>query len=115
MYLSSSPEKRKEYDRLREIERVTASEIQARRAKGCFDAEINDNGKYVCPECKKVEGGTLRIISHRHDCSNNRLQICQEQTGGRKRRKNKTNKKTKRSKTLKRATKLRKSRRHHKH
>ena len=45
---------------------------------GCFDAEINDNGTYVCPKCKEVSG-TLGIITHRYDCTNKGLKICQKQ------------------------------------
>ena len=87
----------------------------------CFYAEINDDGKYFCPECKKVEGGTLRIITHTGDCKNKGLDFCQYrqyheyQSAGRKRRRNKTNKKTKKSKKQKKSTKVRKSRHHRKH
>jgi hypothetical protein len=77
-YLNSlSQEKREEYDRLRAIEREREREIETRRAKGCFDAEINDDGKYFCPECKRVEGGTLRTLTHNFGCTNNGLKICQ--------------------------------------
>jgi hypothetical protein len=121
-YLSLSQEKREEYDRLKAIERERDREIETRRAKGCFDAEINDDGKYFCPECKKVEGGTLRTLTHNFGCTNKGLKICQlsqEQSAGRKRRRNKTNKKTKKTnktKKQKRSTKVRKSmRRHRKH
>ena len=123
-YLSLSQEKREEYDRLRAIEREREREIETTRAKGCFDAEINDDGKYFCPECKTVEGGTLRTLTHNFGCTNKGLKICQlsqEQSAGRKRRRNKTNKKTKRSKKTKktkkqkRSTKVRKSRRNRKH
>jgi len=81
--------------------------------EGCYDAEINDNGKYFCPLCKAVEGGTYRIITHKFDCDNKKYaRYCQqpEISGGRKRRRNKTNKKSRQSKKLKKL-KSRKSRR----
>ena len=117
-YLSLSPEERKKHDDQRAEEIKEYRESEGRRIKGCFDAEINDDGKYFCPECKQVEGGTLRTLTHFFGCKNKGLQICQlsqKQSAGRKRRRNKTNKKTKKSKKHKRSTKVRKSRRHHKH
>ena len=52
---------------------------------GCYDALL-EGGKYVCPACKSVEGGSLRIISHRWDCPKNRHEYCQKKKGGNRRR-----------------------------
>ena len=92
-------------------------EIQKRlnpaKKEGCYDAQTNSEGKFFCPLCNAVEGGTYRIITHKFDCDNkNYARYCQqpEISGGRKRRRNKTNKKSRQSKKLKKL-KSRKSRR----
>lgn len=65
--------------------------------KGCFNAEINDDKKYYCPECKQVEQGTLHNISHIKTCiysSVNKPCI----TGGTKKRRSRRRKNRNRSK-----------------
>jgi hypothetical protein len=52
----------------------------------CYTADVVD-GKYVCPICKNVEGGTMRIITHNFNCPNRGKKYCQ--AGGSKRRGNK--------------------------
>lgn len=52
----------------------------------CYDATIID-GKYVCPVCKSVEEGSLRIITHNFDCVNKNKDYCRKlKTGGRRTR-----------------------------
>ena len=58
---------------------------------GCFEAIVKD-GKYRCPECNNVEGGTSRIITHNATCTKRRLRYCQQPEGGKRRRKTKKSK-----------------------
>ena len=74
-------------------------------SSNCFVAD-KENGKYVCPECKAVEGGSKRIITHNFNCKNKGKEYCQQ---GAKRSRTK---KSKRSKS--RSKKARKTLRHHK-
>ena len=65
---------------------------------GCFEAIVKD-GKYRCPECNNVEGGTSRIITHNATCKNRRLRYCQQPTdagGGKRRRKTRKSKRRQR-------------------
>jgi len=71
-------------------------------SSNCFVAD-KENGKYVCPECKAVEGGSARIITHNFNCKNKGKEYCQK---GSKRTRTK---KSKRSKS--RSKKARKTRR----
>ena len=48
-----------------------------KRKDECYKADINDNTKFVCPECKWEEGGLMRLIPHKYDCKNNGKQYCQ--------------------------------------
>ena len=73
-------------------------------SSNCFVAETEM--KYVCPECKAVEGGSTRNITHRFNCKNKDKEYCQK---GSKRSRTK---KSKRSKS--RSKKARKTIRHHK-
>lgn len=36
--------------------------------KGCYDALLNADGKYYCPECNQVEAGSTRNICHKITC-----------------------------------------------
>jgi hypothetical protein len=75
-------------------------------SSNCFVAD-KENGKYVCPECKAVEGGSKRIITHNFNCKNKSMpRYCQQ---GAKRSRTK---KSKRSKS--RSKKARKTRRSNK-
>jgi len=75
-------------------------------SSNCFVAD-EENGKYVCPECKAVEGGSKRIITHLFNCKNKSMpRYCQQ---GAKRSRTK---KSKRSKS--RSKKARKTRRSNK-
>ena len=69
----------------------------------CFVADENEKKLYVCPECKAVEGGSARIITHNFNCKNKGKEYCQK---GSKRTRTK---KSKRSKS--RSKKARKTRR----
>jgi hypothetical protein len=71
-------------------------------SSNCFVADEKDK-KYVCPECKAVEGGSARIITHNFNCKNKGKEYCQK---GSKRSRTK---KSKRSKS--RSKKARKTRR----
>jgi len=72
----------------------------------CFVADENEKKQYVCPECKAVEGGSARIITHNFNCKNKDKEYCQK---GSKRSRTK---KSKRSKS--RSKKARKTRRSNK-
>ncbi len=81
----------------------------------CYEANINDNGKYVCPSCGSSEGGTMRIITHNFNCPNKGKKYCQSPNnfsgGKRKSRQNKKQKNSKRRNSKRRNSKLRNSRR----
>jgi hypothetical protein len=63
----------------------------------CYTADIM-NGKYVCPKCGNVEGGTLRIITHNFNCPNYKKEYCQRnQFGGRRRTTRKSRRKVKKT------------------
>ena len=72
-------------------------------SSNCFVADENEKKLYVCPECKAVEGGSARIITHNFNCKNKGKEYCQK---GSKRSR------TKRSKS--RSKKARKTRRSNK-
>jgi hypothetical protein len=98
-----------------EIKRQEAAKKAARQpvvntpvavpSSNCFVADEKDK-KYVCPECKAVEGGSARIITHNFNCKNKGKEYCQK---GSKRSRTK---KSKRSKS--RSKKARKTRRSNK-
>jgi len=71
-------------------------------SSNCFVADEKDK-KYMCPECKAVEGGSAHIITHNFNCKNKGKEYCQK---GSKRSRTK---KSKRSKS--RSKKARKTRR----
>ena len=75
-------------------------------SSNCFVADENEKKQYVCPECKAVEGGSARIITHNFNCKNKGKEYCQK---GSKRSRTK---KSKRSKS--RSKKARKTRRSNK-
>jgi len=75
-------------------------------SSNCFVADENEKKLYVCPECKAVEGGSARIITHNFNCKNKGKEYCQK---GSKRSRTK---KSKRSKS--RSKKARKTRRSNK-
>jgi len=64
----------------------------------CYEAELNDSGKYQCPSCKNVEGGTLRLITHNYACKYKGKPYCQQTSSvlGGKRKTRKTMKKNRR-------------------
>ncbi len=67
------------------------------KAQPCYVAEVMPDGKLQCPLCKKVEGGTSRIITHVYNCQNNTKPYCRDNKGGRRRsRKGRKGRRTKR-------------------
>ena len=51
------------------------AEAQA-KAQRCYVPEVMSDGKLQCPVCKQVEGGTLRIITHKYQCLYNGKPYC---------------------------------------
>ncbi len=86
-----------EEDKRRENEKRKAEEKKA----PCYDAILNESGKYQCPSCKNIEGGTLRVITHNYDCKYKGKPYCQQTSsvlgGKRKTRKTKKNNRRHRS------------------
>jgi len=60
------------------------------KARPCYVAEVMSDGKLGCPVCGQIEGGTMRIITHRGECINNGKPYCVDNKGGRRRRRRKS-------------------------
>jgi hypothetical protein len=68
--------------------------------KTCYDARIDNKGKYVCPFCNTVEGYN-RVINHDFTCPNHSKKYCQQNPTGGRRKPSKKNRKNKRKSTKK--------------
>ena len=70
---------------------------EQKRISTCYDAIITSDGKYQCPECKNIEGGTLRVITHKYKCLNTDRKYCKTSGGRRKYKHRKHTKKARKS------------------
>ena len=84
-------ERKRRYTDQEETKKKEANKQEKDRVSKCYQAN-EVNGKYQCPECKAVEGGTLRIISHYVKCPNTGKEYCQRYASGGKRTSKKTRK-----------------------
>ncbi len=90
-----------EQRRAKEKANENAKRKKAENLAQCYEAEINESGKYRCPNCKNVEGGSLRVITHNYGCKYKGKPYCQQTStvlgGKRKTRKIMKNKRRRRS------------------
>ena len=84
--------------------------LKSESKKVCYEAYVNGDGKYSCPKCNNIEGGTSRIITHIHNCDYNGMNYCKwvdpwksppHQKGGKRRTRRRMNKKKTKRKTNK--------------
>lgn len=90
--------------------RVVENKSRVGNRNNCYYADLDNNGKFMCPRCKSIEKGDLRIITHSYingeKCLNDGKIYCQAPSiylgGKRKSRQNKKRRNSKRKNSKRR-------------